>query len=100
MRKQYCKPMLFAETFQLVDHIAGSCGGVDSDAAKNEGYSVSWHSASNCSLTIPDGNGGSIVLFANAGNNCIMPYLPEEFQGDKMVECYNNMSSSYNYFAS
>ena len=92
--------MLFAETFQMLEHIAGNCGGVDSDAAKNEGYSVSWHSASNCALTIPDGNNGTIVLFANAGNNCAEPYLDEAFQETPMVQCYNNMSSSYNYFAS
>ena len=98
MKKQYEKPMLLAESFQLTDHISGACNAVDADS----NFKVTWHSASNCSLSVKDENGAWLpAMFTDTANNCSdIGILPGDFQHTPLEECYNNMGSTYNYFAS
>lgn len=96
MRKAYQKPALIAESFQLTDHVSGACNFLDKDS----NYKVSWHSASNCSLSVSV-DGQWIAFFTDASNGCSdLGILPGEYEHTPFEECYNSMSSSYNYFAS
>lgn len=94
MKKQYHKPMLLMESFRLTDHIAGGCNGVDQDA----NFKVTWHSASNCSLYVEE---EGVAYFTDVANNCSqLGILDGAFEHTPLYECYNNMSSRYNFFAS
>ena len=97
MRKEYTKPMLLAESFQLTDHITGACNNVDKDT---DNFKVTWHSASNCSLSV-NVNGQWAAMFTDTANNCDAAFiLAGEFEHTPLEECYNSMGTNYNYFAS
>ena len=98
MKKQYVKPMLLAESFQLTDHITGACNFVDQDTTN---FKVTWHSASNCSLSVKGENGWLPAMFTDTSNNCSeIGILPGEFEHTPLEECYNSMGTNFNYFAS
>lgn len=96
MKKTYSKPLLYAERFELVEHIA-SC------AVATGVTTVTYRDRNSCSY-----QDGDIVLFNEAGeNNCqnnYAPYLsgPDEFldtMKGKDSGCYNAFSNG-NVFAS
>lgn len=96
MKKKYQKPVLFAESFQLVDSIAANCGKGDHSTASTHPY----QSATACTYT-----DGGMTLFASEGIGCDMTYYDEDvYQGDYDqfvkdmmsqygVECYGAFST-------
>lgn len=96
MKKTYSKPLLYAERFELVEHIASCAVAAGVTAATyRDRYSCSYQD-------------GDVVLFNQAGvNNCqnnYAPYLsgPDDFLKSLTEEnsgCYNAFSNG-NVFAS
>ncbi len=96
MKKEYKKPRMYAETFQLVEHIASCKTGGSISASYQDGNA--------CTYT--DSN---VTLFYAGNDNCnqggwdmdIFPTLDEylaSFGGDR-GGCYNAFSDG-NFFAS
>lgn len=93
MKKAYQKPVLFAENFQLVEHISEGCGLNTGTYTPNQG--TAW----TCSVT----DAGGTTLFMEGaekcnveGSNALDPNLPEI---DELVAallggvCYNTVVS-------
>lgn len=95
MKKAYEKPVLYKESFQLMEHIAGNC-------IVNDGFAGAHHRRiEDCSYT--DDN---LELFYSAGNGCDMSLYPDDVTpGDGALEkigiaCYNSFLMVSNLFAS
>ena len=99
MKKQYHKPALYAETFELAEHIA-RC------APPNAEYSrANYSDAGSCGFDIGASGDGSNTVFTNS--NCALASLLDE--GDSwqtlqgVVVCYNSFfdfAASYTMFSS
>ena len=59
MKKTYTKPLLFAESYQMVEHIAGTCNTSAYNATHNTGWT--------CSIT---GVESGLTLFTAQQLNC------------------------------
>lgn len=94
MKKQYESPRVYAESFELIDHIAGNCHGVETDKQ----YTVTHRSVDNCAFQGPDQKESGIFLFVDASNNCT--YLEDADYMNAPFECYNSATTNYAYFAS
>ena len=98
MKKQYQKPVLYAETFALVEHIA-RC------APPNAEYDrANYGDINSCGFNI-GAPGSGMTLFGN--DNCALaPFLTDySMQGakDAGFQCYNSffdMAASYTMFSS
>ena len=105
MKKPYVKPQLYAESYELVEHIAGNCATPDS-------FSGAMHRDST-----PGGCGydiGSIVIFGSGWSACgdeefqemlewagATGSTPADVAQELGLECYNSMySASTSFFAS
>ena len=97
MKKPYNKPRMYAETFELVEHIA-NC------AVKSGSYPATYRDRTSCSYT-----DGDVTLFNNTGvNGCtnnIAPFFGGNVDAfldslnDEDAGCYNAFSNG-NVFAS
>ena len=95
MKKTYVKPVLYKESFQLMEHIAGNC-------IVNDGFAGAHHRRiDDCAYT--DGN---LALFYDAGNGCDMSIYPDGVTPGEgalvelNVACYNNFLIVSHLFAS
>ncbi len=103
MKKTYVKPAVYAESFELVEHIAGDC-------VVNDGFAGAHHrNASDCSysddkLTLfVSASGCMPSLFTGAGVS-----LPDPNSASDIVakikaigmECYNSFLATGKLFAS
>lgn len=91
-KRIYRKPGLAIESFELVEHIAGNCNGVESDSL----YKVTHRSVENCALSKPDNP--SVYLFISEANNC--NYIEDAEWMNEPFDCYNAATANYAYFAS
>ena len=90
MKKTYTKPMLYAEEFQLVEHITLTCA-KDAFIAH---HSTGW----TCSIEWND-NGKQRVMFTDQNSSCdgAVGAYEESMQNDDLMEsyyndtCYNSM---------
>lgn len=77
MKKTYSKPALYAESFELAEHIA-LCSGYKKDVITithwNDGVCTFQYTA-----------GGSILFNMNGNSGCDAPYSP-----GMALECYNS----------
>ena len=96
MKKPYNKPRMYAETFQLLEHIS-SCAVAPGETT------VNYRDKNSCSYIEAD-----IALFYNSGRGCLNNYSdmfssPEDFLASLDPEdsggCYNAFSNG-NVFAS
>lgn len=97
MKKPYKKPLLFAESFDLLEHIA-SCAAADGHTV------VSYRDRNSCSY-----QDGDVILFVDKGvNGCQNNYGPffndvDDYLASLKIEggggCYNAFSNG-NVFAS
>ena len=95
MKKTYQKPRVYAESFELLEHIA-SC------AVRDGITNATYRDRDSCSYT-----DGDITLFYDSGNGCLNNYgpmydSPDDFLGVLGGEdsgCYNAFSNG-NTFAS
>lgn len=80
MKKTYSKPALYAESFELAEHIA-LCSGFSRDFVTV----THWGDAANTTCTFTT-NG--FALFASGNSGCSYKYdnNPEDFS----IECYNS----------
>lgn len=93
MKQAYQKPALFAESFDLVEHIAGPCGGVEDI---KEYFKVNHRHATDCTFIdlMDDPN---IAIFTDSDGRC----NSKQPGFDNMpVECYNNYTGDISMFAS
>ena len=95
MKKTYQKPVLFAESFRLVDCIAANCGKGDASMSTVHPY----QSATACTYT-DDG----LTIFTDSGIGCDMSWYDEEiYQGDLnafISDMQNGSTNCYNAFSS
>lgn len=89
MKKEYKKPRLYAESFELVEHIAVGCK-VDAELGVTANFSYD-NARSNGSCYFEDGN---IRLYIN-GDYCTV--LMED-AGD--IFCYNSFTEEASMFSS
>lgn len=94
MRKTYQKPHIYAESFDLVEHIAGPCGGT---ASAVEYFQVNVRDSEHCTF-IDLYDDPNIVLFTDSDSRCNDKW-PADFQYSD-IKCYNNMTANYKIFAS
>lgn len=101
MKKTYIKPRVYAESFELMEHVAGNC-------IVDDGFAGAHHrNSSDCRYT--DGN---LALFYSSGNGCDMD-LFSGFTSDEIasmvtrnsvtelgIECYNGFLTTSSLFAS
>ena len=96
MKKEYRKPLLYAESYELMEHIAGNC-------VVNDGFEGAHHRRlEDCAYT-----NGNLALFYSAGNGCDMELFEfaEIEPGDGALEelgvaCYNSFLIVSNLFTS
>ena len=92
MKKPYQKPSLFAESFRLVEHIAGPCDNVGR---------ASYQNASSCHYDAGDANG---FLFLNNANGCAYDPADGSLSSDDIqgfeYECEYTFSTGTKLFAS
>ena len=80
MKKTYQKPLLFAETFKLVEHVAGDCTGF------NGSYQTNSANIWMCMLT--DGDGSTV--FISDTNACGDADTQFDYNDiDRDLQCYN-----------
>lgn len=85
MKKAYGKPMLFAESFELVEHIAGDCRVNDNfEGAKFHNSGECRYEDGNISLFLSADHLCDSYLFNNAGLEISIPNVP--YLG---MKCYN-----------
>ncbi|MBR0066603.1 MAG: hypothetical protein IJQ00_03320, partial [Kiritimatiellae bacterium] len=68
MKKAYEKPILYAESFELMEHVAGDC-------AVNDGFAgAHWRDPGSCryDLIAEGGAATGQALFYSSGNGCDM----------------------------
>ena len=102
MKKPYSKPVLCAEAFELMEHVAGDC-------IVNDDFAGAKHrNSTDCRYT--DGN---LALFYSGGVNCDSD-LMYGFSNDEIaqmiagntlaatlkIKCYNSFLQTSNLFAS
>ena len=87
MKKTYSKPALFAESFELAEHIA-NCAGV------TPGAPTHW-SKTTCGYRLDGPGTGMNIIFLEAANGCTD--ITEE---DDLVFCYNNWTGMIPPFSS
>lgn len=78
MKKTYSKPALYAESFELAEHIA-LCSGFKQGVTQI----THWSNDTTCSFTTEN----SINLFYTGANVCVNQY---DTASDVEVSCYNN----------
>lgn len=84
MKKTYSKPALYAESFELAEHIA-LCSGFDRGITSV----THWGDAKDTTCTFTT-NG--FVLFSGSNGGCVYKY--DGNPGDFGIECYNSPSGS------
>lgn len=92
MKKTYSKPALFAESFELAEHIA-ACNGVIPGAATH------WNATGGCGYQ-PDGPGVGSVIFNKdiVGSTCTLQWSdPTNVPG---ATCYNSAVGPVTAFGS
>lgn len=91
MKKTYSKPALFAESFELAEHIA-ACNGVIPGAATH------WNAAGGCGYQ-PGGPGTGTVIFNKdiAGSTCTLTWTDNIVPG---ATCYNSAEGPVTAFGS
>lgn len=101
MKKPYSKPVMYAESYELMEHVAGDC-------VVNDNFSGAHHrKPGDCRYT--DGN---LALFYSSGKGCDMD-LFSGFTQDEIsqmvtgntisalgIECYHTFLESGHLFAS
>ena len=92
MKKSYQKPALFAESFELMEHISGACGEITGRA--------SYRDAGSCHYNVEDGK----VLFVGGQNGCVDDPGDGDLPDDKYVGatyfCEYTFSEGFRLFAS
>lgn len=104
MKKVYTKPLVYAETFELLEHVAGDC-------LVNDGFAGALHrSSTTCGYR--DKN---VTLFSGDVGDCAMAESMFSFAGVSMpttaeaanaalaalhMECYNSFLATGQLFAS
>lgn len=88
MKRVYSKPMLFAESYELAEHIAGTCG-VDAMSQANLRDLVS------CGLKI---NGQDAVAFQTEG--ICHDWYNEDLEEWVDIYCYNTFTDINQMFVS
>lgn len=76
MKKAYSKPALFAESFELAEHIA-LCSGYDGT------NNTANHWSTNCRFNDPD---TGVAMFLSSENGCVELYADRT---KVKVDCYN-----------
>ena len=105
MKKPYFKPQVYAEAFELMEHVAGNC-------LVNDGFAGAHaRNANDCSYS----DGPSLSLFKTADNGCMPSIftgagvdLPDPTNPDDIrakiaaigMECYNSFLTTGQLFAS
>lgn len=88
MKKTYSKPKLYAESFELAEHIA-SC------SVQQGVTAVSYRDASSCSYAE-----GGLALFNVGVTGCPDSYDPESFDSlDEYLDIMTDRSKCYNAFS-
>lgn len=102
MKKCYTKPVLYMESFELLEHIAGGC-------LTGDNFAGAQHRDGNCGYNI-----GGVVLFGYGQNGCgdeefqeMLAFAessatdPAQVAKDLGLECYNSFyDSAMQFFAS
>ncbi|MBQ6403104.1 MAG: hypothetical protein IJI27_04290 [Oscillospiraceae bacterium] len=103
MKKTYVKPAVYAESFELMEHVAGDC-------LTGDNFSGALHRGNQgCGYDI-----GGVVLFGQGQNGCgndefqaMMAFAgsnadnPAQVAKDLGLECYNSFyDQAMNFFAS
>ena len=93
MKQAYQKPALFAESFDLVEHIAGPCGGVEN---MKDSYAVNHRHATDCTFIdlVEDPN---VAYFTDPDTRCNFKQAPVDYSA---IECYNSYTGDVSMFAS
>lgn len=89
MRKEYSKPQLYAESFQMVEHIAIGCTG----AAPQTGNSNPFHGAGNCLYMDSDGETYFTLDTTNCANADGQVEPGADLSG--LFFCYQGPSGGY-----
>lgn len=90
MKKPYCKPEVYAESFELVEHIATVCAGAVGSAITTRDYS-------DCAF-IPEGFDRSEAVFTSNTTACIDKYTGSV--DNYFIECYEIYSTGAHPFGS
>lgn len=93
MKKSYQKPALYAETFELVEHIAGPCNGLEGDT--NDSFRVTQRNSTDCEFSSSED--WDVIMFTEAPR--CNDLMPKDYQYTP-AQCYNSMIGTYNIFAS
>lgn len=92
MKQAYQKPALFAESFDLVEHIAGPCGGMEDHGS----FKVNHRHATDCTF-IDLVDDPKIVIFTDTDGRCNAHQPPIDYTEQT---CYNNYTADLKIFAS
>lgn len=97
MRKTYQKPVLYAESYELVEHVAGPCNYMD---AETSAIHVSHRDKDRCFFSFVDDP--DVQMFVDSNSVCTSPVGEEVYHSSET--CYNGLFSStgkiITYFAS
>lgn len=66
MKKRYQKPNLFAESFELMEHVAGSCYTTDQNP-----YPATYRDGDACTYTDPGKGGTGFTMFSGNNSACV-----------------------------
>lgn len=93
MKREYTKPLIFAESFELAEHIAGPCANLGK---------ANYRNAVDCSYDGGDPNGNYFVVGVTAKTCAQNPDIDvniDDWYGYSM-ECYTNFDDDTAMFAS
>lgn len=102
MRKAYQKPQLYAESFELMEHVAGPCNGLENN--KGDGFRVTHRNGTDCGIV-----DAGLRLFQSGTNDCgNIDSTLEFYEVDTIdqlmslvsAKCYNAFLPDSNLFAS
>ena len=98
MKKEYDKPAIYAERFELAEHISGVC--VDNGAQNQRGLSTRFTDAESCLYTSYDGDGNILATYFIDGTVTCANATQPVFDGNDPIECYQGPSGTFAPFSS
>ena len=97
MRKEYSKPVVFAESFELTEHITGQC--VDNGAQNQRHFSTRFKNAEDCAYKIYDGDTVIATYFLDGSTICKDSPVPI-YDGSDPIDCYQGPNGIFTAFSS
>lgn len=102
MKNAYEKPQLFAESFELAEHVAGPCNGMENNVGGS--FNVTHRNGTDCGIWDAD-----MKLFVSKSNDCgdtesMLEFYEvdtiEQLMSEVQSKCYNAFIPSATLFAS